>query len=304
MRLDLLLLLMVFIWGANFSVVKQALREFPELTFNALRLVVASLLFAALIWRKRTARRAAGTASSLTFTPPEWRRLFLLGVVGHFLYQLCFLAGVARTSVANSSLIFGCTPVSVALMAWAAGQERLTATQWAGVALSFAGLYALVGQGATWSGTSVRGDVLVFLGMLCWSGYSVLSASLLQRHSPVVITGVSMMVGTFMYTLVSLPVLFATEWATVSLFSWALMVWSAGFALAVAYVIWYVGIKRLGSSRTAIYSNLTPPVAIAIAAAWLGEPVARGQLLGAAAILGGVLVTRLSPRVEPQDASV
>ena len=41
-RLDFLLLLMILIWGTNFSVVKVALRDFPEIPFNAMRLVVAT----------------------------------------------------------------------------------------------------------------------------------------------------------------------------------------------------------------------------------------------------------------------
>ena len=40
------------------------------------------------------------------------------------------------------------------------------------------------------------------------------------------------------------------------------MLWSALFALCIAYVIWYTGVQRIGSSRTSIYSNLTPIVAM------------------------------------------
>ena len=40
--LDLALLLMVVVWGVNFSVLKYALRDFPEITFNALRLIIAA----------------------------------------------------------------------------------------------------------------------------------------------------------------------------------------------------------------------------------------------------------------------
>ena len=52
-RLDLLLLAMVTIWGANFSLVKVAMRDFPELAFNAFRLVIASGIFLAALWWQR-----------------------------------------------------------------------------------------------------------------------------------------------------------------------------------------------------------------------------------------------------------
>lgn len=291
MSLDLLLLLMVFIWGANFSVVKYALREFPELSFNALRLIVASGIFLALIGRSASAP-ATGTAASIDRS--DWRRLALLGVLGHFVYQLCFLAGVARTSVANGALIFGCTPVTVALMASAAGHEKIPLTRWAGVLLSLSGLYVLVGHRTTWSLASLAGDALMFGGMVCWSAYSVLSQPLLKRYSPVLVTGVSMVIGTVLYVAISTPALARTDWQAIGVTSWALMFGSSALALAFAYAIWYTGVQRLGSSRTAIYSNLTPIFAMIVATLWLGEPIDSPQIIGAVAILSGVLVTRFA----------
>ena len=59
-RLDLLLAAMVAIWGGNFSLVKVALRDFPELAFNAFRLVIASTVFLLAIWH---ARRSEGPSA-------------------------------------------------------------------------------------------------------------------------------------------------------------------------------------------------------------------------------------------------
>ena len=75
------------------------------------------------------------------------------------------------------------------------------------------------------------------------------------------------------------------------------MLWSSTFCLVLAYVIWYTGVQRLGATRTSAYSNLIPIVAMAVAWAWLGEPVTLAQSVGAAAILAGVFLTRLSPVV-------
>jgi drug/metabolite transporter (DMT)-like permease len=75
------------------------------------------------------------------------------------------------------------------------------------------------------------------------------------------------------------------------------MLWSSTFCLVIAYVVWYTGVQRLGATRTSAYSNLTPIAAMAVAWLWLGETVTLGQGVGAAAILGGVFLTRLSPVV-------
>ena len=293
--LDLLLLLMVIIWGSNFSAIKFALREFPEPTFNALRLLLASAVFLIAIAVVRARARAGLRPAEPPLTVADWRLVLVLGLLGTVLYQLLFLAGVARTSVANSALIFGSTPVAVAIMASIAGHDRLTATRWAGAGLSFVGIYALVGQRAELSSSTLMGDALVFGGMLCWSLYSVLAQPLLKRHSPLVITGLAMASGTVVYVAFAIVPMLRTNWTAISITSWVLMASSSLLALAFAYMVWYTAVQRIGSSRTAIYSNLTPIVARVVAAVWLGEAVTRPQMLGAALILGGIAITRLAP---------
>lgn len=287
-HLDGLLLLMVGIWGANFSVIKVALREFDELPFNFLRLLLASLVFLVVIAAGRERAVVARLRSA------DWARLVLLGVIGHVVYQLCFLAGVARTSVANSSLIFGCTPVAVGILASMVGQERLTTSRWVGVALSVAGIYAIVGGGSTMTASTLTGDALVFAGMLCWSVYSVMGKPLLSRFSPLLVTGLSMSAGTVLYAVVAIRPTLEMSWAGISVTGWTLTVLSALLALVVAYIVWYTAVQRLGGSRTAVYSNLTPVVAMIVAAIWLGERVGAGQLFGTALILGGIAVTRFA----------
>ena len=289
-RLDLLLLVMVAIWGMNFSVVKIALRDFPEVAFNAMRLLIASTIFLVAIWWSRR-RREPGASNPLT--RQDWIRLTLLGIVGHTIYQLLFLGGVKRTSVGNAALIIGISPVLVALLSAAAGHERVSPTRWLGAGLAFFGLYLIVGQQVDWSPAGHVGDALMLASALCWAAYSVGSVSLLRRHSPLVVTGASITIGGILYAAVLSPVLVDLPWAAVSRQSWILMTLSAVFALAVAYLIWYTAVQRLGSTRTSMYSYLTPIAAMLVAAVWLGEPVTGGQLAGAAAIFAGLFITRL-----------
>ena len=285
---------MVVIWGSNFSAIRYALREFPQTSFNALRLALAAAVFLCAI-AALNARRPRDATSVAPLTRADWQRIVLLGVIGHFCYQLAFVAGVARTSASNAALIFGATPVAVALLSSMAGHERVPPIRWAGFALSVVGIYVLVGRSATWSSTTFAGDALVFCGMLCWSTYSVVAQPLLQRHSPLIVTGYSMAIGATCYFLVAIPALLETNWQAISATSWILMLLSSLLALAFSYMIWYTAVQRIGSSRTAIYSNLTPIVAMIVAAIWLGEPIAAPQIIGAVTILSGVFITRLAP---------
>lgn len=293
-RLDLLLLLMVVIWGANFTVIKVALVDLSPLAFNSLRLVIASLIFIAPL---------AG-AGARRMSPSDLVGILALGVVGHFVYQLCFLGGIARTSVANSSLIIGTSPITVALLTAAAGHERVRWLHWVGAALSVAGIYLLVGGDAELSRESLVGDLLILLANACWAIYTVGARPLLKRHSALVVTGYSMMFGTALYVAVGFPELARQNWRAVHLSAWLALAFSGVFALSVAYLIWYTAVQRLGNIRTSMYSNMVPIVAMLVAVVWLGERIGANKLVGAAAILSGLALTRVGRAPEDSTAPI
>ena len=180
---------MTFFWGSNFSIIKTAIREMPGPAFNGLRMVLASIVFLAIIgWRDGL------RAPMATVERKDWPAILVLSLVGHGLYQVLFLGGVARTSVANSSLIFGLTPVTVSLLGAWLGHERPGWTRWAGTALSLFGIYLVVAH-AEQGTSSLTGDLLIFGAMLSWAIYTVGTRPLLERYSPVFITGLTMAIG-------------------------------------------------------------------------------------------------------------
>jgi drug/metabolite transporter (DMT)-like permease len=93
----------------------------------------------------------------------------------------------------------------------------------------------------------------------------------------------------------------AVDWARLSVRTWMAILYSAVFALGVAYTIWYAAVRQIGSARTAVYSNVIPLVAMATAVIFLGEPLRWANVLGAAAVLIGVAMTRTAPPVRPAE---
>ncbi len=215
----MLLLLVIVAWATNLSVVKVAVRDFPVHAFNALRLIVAAAAFGVVLWRAQPVERRVARA--------DWGRVVLLGLVGGTLYQMLFMSGVPRTSVANSGLIFGLSPVAISILSSLVGHERLSWVRWAGAVLSVVGLYFVVGVGATLSVNSLAGDAFVFAAMLGWAVYSVASRPLLGRYSPTILTAWASIVAVPGYLLFAAPSLAATHWGAVSLRGWALMLWSS-----------------------------------------------------------------------------
>jgi len=283
--MHLLLLLMVVIWGANYSLIKVVLRELPPPVFNALRLSIASIVFVAVlavVARTRPTRR-------------EWIQLAGLGFYGQFLYQLFFLNGMSRTSVANASLIIGLVPMVVALTNAVLGLEKLSRAYWIGTGVSLVGMYFVVGLDAGVARDSLIGDLLTFCAVLAWSAYTVAAKPLLVRHSSMVVSGWSIALGTLFYLPYAVPEVVKIDWRQVSAGAWIGTTVSALLSINLSYILWNRAVQTLGSSQTAIYSNLIPVAAVGTAAIWLREPVDRWKSIGAALIIAGLVVaTRFS----------
>lgn len=295
-RIDALLVVMVLIWGVNYSVIKRAFAEIPPQPFNALRIVIASAVFlAAIRWARRRARDGRSSSVFYTSHPLTTRDridLVWLGLVGHCLYQFCFVGGVDATSVSNAALIIGATPVAVAVLSSALGREHIGRIHWAGAAISVLGIYFVVGRGASFGGATLKGDLLIMVSVVCWSAYTLGAGRLIARHSPLYVTGMTMAIGGVPYVLLATPGLLRLDWTAPPAWTWVALVLSALFALGAAYLIWYTAVQKIGAARTSIYSNVVPIVAMAVAALWLGEPLTRTKVIGATAVLGGVLLTR------------
>jgi drug/metabolite transporter (DMT)-like permease len=307
--LDALLVLMVLIWGANYSAIKRIFNEVPEQSFNAVRVLIACAIFLGIIswarWRARTSGAPLPavlyTASPLT-ARDRWD-LVWLGIVGHFIYQFCFVGGVAATSVSNAALILGATPALVAVLSALIGRERIGPLHWTGAAVSLAGIYLVIGHGASFGGSTLRGDLQIVVSVGCWAAYTLGAGRLIARHSPLYVTGITMSIGGVPYAIAMMPGVLAVSWSSLSARVWVTVVLSAMLALCFAYVIWYTAVQRIGPARTAIYQNVVPLVAMAFAALWLHEPISTQKLLGAAAVLGGVVLTRLgrAPQAIPLE---
>ncbi|TAK11348.1 MAG: DMT family transporter [Acidobacteria bacterium] len=305
---DAILVVMVLIWGVNYSVIKRAFAEIHPQPYNAIRMVIATAVFlAAMRWAARAAK--SGRKVSRIFytdarpTASDKWRLVGLGLVGQFLYQICFVGGVNGTSVSNSALIIGATPVVVAIASAALGHERITKLHWLGAATSAFGIYLVVGHGANFGGAHLRGDLLVMASVGCWAVYSMGAATLITRHSPLYVTGMTFAIGTVPYFLFALPALAAIDWRSLSAYVYISVVLSALMALCLAYLIWYTAIQAIGVARTSLYSNLVPVAAMAVAAVWLGEPITPIKVAGTAAVLTGLWLTRLGRRT-PVAAAV
>ncbi len=287
-RTDSLVLCVVLIWATTFSVIKYGLRELGPLSFASIRFSGASILLLAWVWM------AEGRPA---IRKEDWLRVAVVGLTVIGVYQALFTVGLQYTTASNSSLMLASIPAWTAMVAAFSRQERISALQIVGILLSFTGVALIIGGGGgqfvlTWE--YLKGDMLTLVAAALYGVGSVVSKPLLLRYSSLRLMSISMLCGSLFLIVVSVPELAAQEWALVSMGTWLALAFTALFGAGLAYVIWFKSIGEIGASRTAIFNNLIPPVAILIAVATLGERFTSIQILGAAIVLAGVTLTRFA----------
>ena len=283
-KTDVLLILMALIWGVNFSVVKYATQVMTPLAFTGVRVGLAAVVLMAIValrnrtWPART----------------DILALMALGIFGNGVYQLLFVEGLSRTKVGNASLIVAAAPAFIAVASRLWGIERLHRKAVAGVVLSVSGV-ALVVLGSARAGqgqSTLLGTALVFCGMLLWTAFTVLLQPYARRLDPVHLSAFTMLGGTLPMLVATPRALIATSWSQIGIAAWAAIFFASVISMVVAYLFWYRGLRVLGPTRTAVYGNLQPVIAITVAWIFLHEAPTLWQGIGTGTIMTGLFLTR------------
>ncbi|HSM09652.1 MAG TPA: DMT family transporter [Gemmatimonadota bacterium] len=283
---DLAILLLVVIWGVNFSVVKWLLEQFNPLALNGLRFALGALVLVPFVVR------GGGLAR---FERRDWLPLSVLGVVGNLVYQILFVFGIDLTLAGNAALMLAMSPMFVTLLSAYMRHESIRPAGWFGVVFSTGGIACVLAgtSGVRFGAETLIGDLVMLGAAVAWAIYTVGASPLVRRHGALPVTAVTMWIGAALLFAVSVPSLTSQDWSLVTPLGWTALVLSGSLAVGLSYVIWYHGVEHLGSARTAVFSNTVPIVALVTAWLALGETPGPLQLFGAALIIAGVLLTRL-----------
>ncbi len=283
---DLLILLTVTIWGTNYAVVKQTLSEMLPMTFNALRFSLASLLLFIILLR---------TEGGFLLDRKDFKGILILGLIGHTSYQFLFINGISRTTASLSALMMATCPVFVTFLNLLFEKRKPSLRILFGAVVSLSGVLALVygsESSAVSADKSIFGSALLLAASMCWAAYTVLSKPYLDKYTPLRITCTTMVLGTIFLDLLAIPSMAGQRWNEVSLSGWTGLAYSFGFAIVLGYVLWEIGIQRIGPGKTAIYQNLTPVIAAIFSYLFLGEMLNGLQIVGAGMVFLGIYLTR------------
>lgn len=270
---DLLdMLLIGAIWGGAFPMLRVAAPAFGPVALIGVRVAVASVVLLALLRARGRLLERAGP-------------LFVLAMLNTAIPFTLFAFATLGVSAGTASLLNATTPMFGAMLAFFWLGERLSAWQVLGIALGFGGIATIVwneiGSHAGTSGTAVAA------GLVGAALYGA-AASYARRH----LDGVEpMVVATGCVcgaALVMVPAaLFAWPDAPPGALAWGSAIGLGLVCTALAYVLYFRLLPRIGAARAVTVTFLIPVFGVAWGALLLGEPLTLSLLAGSAVVLAG-----------------
>jgi drug/metabolite transporter (DMT)-like permease len=247
------------------------------------RFLIVSVLMAGYV--------ALTTPSALKIRIADLGRFAALALLGYGAASVCFFFALASgTSASVVEMLLYTYPAMVVMASAVFQGERMDGRRIGAVVLTFVGCALVVG---VFSGAAQVSWLGALLGLGAAAGYTVftmLSYTWITEKPRSVLM-------TYTFGIAALGIGAATlaTGGSLSPAGWVWQVWLLlGLIVVVptflAVVLLFRGMKRLGTSRTAIVSTLEPIFTIALAALLLGDRLTLTQWLGAALVLGGVLL--------------
>jgi drug/metabolite transporter (DMT)-like permease len=219
-------------------------------------------------------------------------KLILTGSVGMFGYFLGTIFGFALVSAGIGGIIISTQPMVIALMAAALGTEKLSASVFLGMAISFAGsLFLFGGDAGAGQSTSdlVIGGLMIFTCGIAWAIYVIFSRPLVEKYGTLKITAWSL----FLCAPPALVFASASTWSAVLNMrpeDWQALFFLSVIATFIALVAWNFASGHLRSTTMGASLYIVP--VLAVAAGWLvlGEKITSTTLIAGFLILAGVAI--------------
>lgn len=270
------------VFGLSFVGTKYALRGFEPLLLATSRFALAGAILW-VVWRLCGSREHA--------TRAELARVALLGFVSLTVYFAFENTGIARTSASQAAILMAAVPIFVIVLNAFTLREHNTGRQWAGVAVSFLGIVALVSFGDATGGGTIMGDLLLLVACVAAALYAIMARRLLVRRSPLFVTAFQNLFGAlFMLPLalveLSLAGLRRPTWGTLGALAYLTV-----FCSVAGYWLLNYALSHVEASKASVFLNLIPVVGVAGAHLLLGERFALPQLVASGVVILGVWLT-------------
>ena len=273
----------VLIWGLSFPVMRYAVVALGPFDVGLARLglaAVASLGFLAL-------PAGPGRPSLREGCRRHPGGLLILSAMVGYGQTFTMSYGLAMTPATVGALIPPLNPIATMLLAAWLLDEPISNRQWAGLGLAVAGVLTLALRDGTPTWSSLAGPAVMALAPLSWAFYTVLSKPVLADIAPLHLTALTLG-GGFLGLLPLARLDLGQRLLSAQPREQAAILFLGLIAMTLCYVLWYVGLARVGAASTGATILGIPLVGVISSWFFLGEPLSLGIGLAAVLIVGGL----------------
>jgi drug/metabolite transporter (DMT)-like permease len=277
------MLLTPLLWGATFPGGKLALEALNPFTFMAWSRVLGTLTIAVAMVR-------FGGLSDVSPRRVGGLGLLLGGLLftGYVLQTL----GLEGTTATNAGFITGLYVVFTPLLELVLFRRPAGPWVWIAVTVSVTGLGLL----STESTSSLRprpGDLLVLASALAWAGHVVALAHFAPRWPTHVVSAAQLAVAALLHCIAAVP---AGPQVDAALSVAPLLVLTGVLGTGVAFTLQIAAQKEIGAARAAVILAGESLVSALVSLVWLGERLRAHQWLGAALLVGAMVLSESTAR--------
>ena len=271
------------LWGASYLFMRMGAGEFGAVTLAGARAALAALVLLPLLAHQ----------GGLAALRAAWRPIALVGLSNCALPFVLFSYAALTLNAGLSAIFTATTPLFAAMIAALWRTERLDASRIAGLVVGFAGVLWLVRDKADFqpgtNGPATGWAVLACLAATLLYGFSAnYSRQRLREVPPLAVTTGSQLAAA---VTLAVPALWRMPATLPSARAWVALLLLALASTALAYVLFFRLIARVGASRTVSVTYLIPGFGLLWGALFLGEHFTADMAAGCAVILLGTALT-------------
>ncbi|TBR36767.1 MULTISPECIES: DMT family transporter [Dyella] len=274
------------LWGGSFLFMRMGAGEFGGMALAGMRALVAGVCFVPLF----------ASAARRTEMRQHWRAITVVGITNSALPFVLFAYAALVLPAGLSAIFDAITPLLVAGSGWLWLKERLSRSQLAGLLLGFAGVLWLIGDNVHIEGSmqSVLACLACVGATVCYAFSVHYSRRRLAAVSPLASAAGSQIVA----AIVLLPLTVAA-WPATSpgASAWGAMLGLGVACTAIAYVMFFQLIARVGAARTMTVLYLIPAFGVLWGWLFLGETFSAAMGLGCIVILAGTALISRPARI-------